>query len=371
MKKLLHVFPSLALGGSQKRLIDLLHDPILGSQHHLFICVEPKCEIESYFPSGLKYTIIPFEPLPFLPQRYVQMRKVLKELKPDVLLTYNWGAIEWGLANFPEIVPHYVHLEDGFGPDEQSSLKLHRTLFRRLVFTLVLDDLIVPSQTLAEIADAYWNVIPPMLHYIPNGIDIQPYQHKKTARRALLEKLGLRDESLFLYGSIARLRKEKNFPKMIEIFDKLQEDDPKARLVIMGSGPEEERLKAMVATKDLTDKVFFMGHISEPGKYLPGLDMFLLTSDTEQMPYSIVEAMASKVPIVSTDVGDVKAMLCPENAAFIAPKTDKASFIKKVKLLREDKAQQARLAELNAEKVKTEYLLETMREAHRRVYLEG
>lgn len=371
MSCILHVFSTLKLGGPQKRLIDLLHDPALGSHHHLFICVEPKCEIETYFPEGLRYTIIPFQPFLFLPQRYVQMRKVLKELQPDVLLTYNWGAIEWGLANFPEIVPHYIHLEDGFGPDEQSSLKLHRTLFRRLVFTLALDDLIVPSQTLAQIADAYWNVTPPMLHYIPNGIDPKPYQQKKTARRALLEKLGLRDESLFLYGSIARLRKEKNFPKMIEVFDKLQVDDPKARLVIMGSGPEEDRLKALVATKNLTDKIFFMGHLNEPGKYLPGLDMFFLTSDTEQMPYSIVEAMASRVPIVSTNVGDVQSMLCAENAAYIAPKTDKAAFVKKVKLLREDKAQQARLSELNAEKVKNEYLLETMREAHRRVYLEG
>lgn len=366
---MLHVFPSLALGGSQKRLIDLLHDPILGSHKHLFISTEAKCEIESYFPKGLDYTIIPFKSLPFLPQRYVQMRKVLKELKPDVLLTYNWGAIEWGLANFPEIVPHYIHLEDGFGPDEQITLKLRRTLFRRLVFAIALDDLIVPSHTLAHIADAYWNVTPPMLHYIPNGIDPKPYQQKKTARRALLEKLGLRDESLFLYGSIARLRKEKNFKKMIEVFDRLQAEDPKARLVMMGSGPEEEDLKAFASKKGLAEKVFFMGHVTEPGKYLPGLDMFLLTSDTEQMPYSVIEAMASSIPIVSTDVGDVKAMLCPENGPYIASKTDKANFIKKVRLLRENKAEQSKLAQLNADKVKKEFLIESMREAHLKVYL--
>ena len=126
-----------------------------------------------------------------------------------------------------------------------------------------------------------------------------------------------------MIGTVAILRPEKNLARLIRAFAMLSAETP-CRLVIVGDGPERSALEALAASLHVAERVTFTGHRDDIPALYAGFDVFALTSDTEQMPLSVMEAMASGLPVVATDVGDIRAMLAPENTPFLAGLDDDA-----------------------------------------------
>ncbi len=101
-------------------------------------------------------------------------------------------------------------------------------------------------------------------------------------------------------------------------------DSPPGRLVIVGDGPERAGLEALAASLGIAPRVSFLGHIADPAPLYGGFDLFALSSDTEQMPIAVIEAMTAGLPVAATEVGDVRGMLAEENAPWIGPRDDSA-----------------------------------------------
>src|SRR5690606_2840984 len=109
-----------------------------------------------------------------LPGRIRAYRDEIRRLKPDLMLTYQWGAIEWALANrFSPLCPQ-VHLESGFGAEEADRRVWRRVGRRRLALGHV-RAVVAPSTTLAAIAERDWWVPRDRIRYIPNGVDCEKY----------------------------------------------------------------------------------------------------------------------------------------------------------------------------------------------------
>jgi len=234
-------------------------------------------------------------------------RHVLLAEKPDLVVTSNWGAIEWAAGARLAGLAH-VHTEDGFGPEERERQIPRRVLTRRLV--LRGSRVILPSRTLLTIAAETWRLPPRNLHYIPNGIDLTRFGAGTPAE--LPHGCGP------VIGTIAALRPEKNIARLLRAFAALRADH-QARLVVVGDGPERAALENLAETLHIARYTLFAGHSTSPQSWLAAFDIFALSSDTEQMPLSLLEAMAAGLPAVSTDVGDVRAMIAPENRAFVTP----------------------------------------------------
>jgi glycosyltransferase involved in cell wall biosynthesis len=239
-----------------------------------------------------------------------RIRRALGELKPDLLCTYNWGTIEWALANrFFPLAPH-LHVEDGFGPEEAGGQIRRRVLTRRLA--LGHSTVLIPSLTLKRLALEVWRLDPQRVLYVPNGIAVERFTaHDGTPHRPLA------------IGTLATLREEKNIPRLMRAFARLPREID-AELLVIGGGPLLEPLKAAAAGID--PRIRFPGPTADPAASLRALDLFALTSDTEQMPLSILEAMAAGLPIVSTDVGDVRNMLPAPGHPWVTPKGDDGAF---------------------------------------------
>ncbi|MBW8707686.1 MAG: glycosyltransferase family 4 protein [Alphaproteobacteria bacterium] len=123
---------------------------------------------------------------------------------------------------------------------------------------------------------------------------------------------------------------------MIRLFDTLaaQLGLPALELVIVGDGPERMALEAEARRSRCAAQIRFTGASSSPELELSKFDIFALTSDTEQMPLSILEAMASGLPVVSFAVGDVADMVSPQNRAFASiALDDDAGFVKNLRSL--------------------------------------
>ncbi len=242
-----------------------------------------------------------------------QARRVLLGLAPDVVVTSNWGAIEWAAGAKLAFLPH-IHTEDGFGTEERTRQMPRRVLTRRLL--LRASKVVLPSHNLLRIAADTWRLPRTNLRYIPNGIDLGRFAAAVPAR--------LPPGDGPVIGTVAALRSEKNVARLLHAFGALRATQ-KARLVIVGDGPERPRLQALAQALGVAADTHFAGHSTQAEAWLAGFDVFALSSDTEQMPLSLLEAMASGLACVCTDVGDVRSMLSEANRDFVV-QPDQGAF---------------------------------------------
>jgi glycosyltransferase involved in cell wall biosynthesis len=264
----------------------------------------------------------------------------LRDIGADVLLTYNWGAVEWALINrFGAAIPH-LHIEDGFGPEEAQRQLRRRVWTRRLALTGRNTKVVLPSRNLERIALDIWSLAPKQLRYIPNGVD--------CARFAVASR-GEREKTVI--GTVASLRREKNIARLIEAFSEVasQRAAGSLELLIVGGGAERQSLETLARKRGAP--VRFAGQTNEPEKFLPQMDIFALSSDTEQMPLSLLEAMAAGLPVVATAVGDVAQMVAAENAGYVVPLRGDA-FAAALARLVDDKEARAALGRANEKKAR-------------------
>jgi glycosyltransferase involved in cell wall biosynthesis len=254
-------------------------------------------------------------------------------------VTYNWGAIEWAMANIPRLARH-IHIEDGFGPEERAGQIRRRVLTRRVV--LARSTVVLPSRNLLRIATEVWGLNPSRVHYLPNGIDI--------SRFAGPDRI---PGDVPILGTVAGLRTEKNVSRLLRAFRHVAEATP-ARLIIVGDGPERSALAALSEKLGLASRIEFAGQVDEPAPLYRLFDIFALSSDTEQMPLSVIEAMASGLPIASTDVGDVAAMVAEANRPFITT-LDEVALAGAITALAGDRNLRARLGAANQAKATAEF----------------
>jgi glycosyltransferase involved in cell wall biosynthesis len=309
LRRLLHVFPSFSVGGAQARLAAIANH-FGRSYAHIVVAMDGQLTCRDRLRPDLD---VSFPPVPVMPGRTLAnlrtFRRALRALRPDVLLTSNWGSIEWAMANALVRIPH-VHLEDGFGPEERDRQMPRRVLARRILLRSA--TVVVPSLTLQRIATQTWRLPARRLRYIPNGVDL-----------ARFAPTGGQSNETPVIGLVAALRPEKNVGRLLLAAARIA-PSVAFRIVIVGDGSERPALESQASTLGLSDRTTFAGALGDPSAAYRGFDIFALSSDTEQMPLSVLEAMASGLPVASTDVGDVRTMVAQENAAAIVPRDDAA-----------------------------------------------
>lgn len=310
---LLHAFSTFKLGGPQARFVQLAN--AFGKRYrHLVMAMDGNFEAGDRLASGVDW-----QPLR-LPVRRGGMlanraafRAELKGRKPDLLLTYNWGAIEWAAANFPRLVPQ-VHAEDGFGPEEAVHQLPRRVWTRRILLGWTATPVVVASRNLERIAVGHWHLPAACVRFVTNGVAIPA---SAAAARAPAD-------GPLTIGTVAGLRPEKNVARLIRAFAAVRARQP-ARLVIVGDGPERGALEALARELGVAADVDFTGYLADPLARLATFDLFALSSNTEQLPISMLEAMACGVPVVATRVGDVPDVL-PIQAHMAIAEPDDAAF---------------------------------------------
>jgi len=353
--KILHVFSSLELGGAQRRFIDFVSRSKAGFSHSVYAMdgnydalkltgdIDQPWGQSSVVPKGNTWAAMKIT------------RRLLKEAKPDLLVTYNWGAVEWALGNrFFPVCP-MVHIQDGFTEDELKGEIGKRRLVRGFAYRGC-RAVVVPSKTLERVAKKSWHIHPERLKYIANGIDIERF--KAPADAAILNELGI-DPAKQTIGTVSGLRPEKNIGRLVEAFSLIENDMPNAQLVIVGDGVGMAALKMLASRVCKKGNVIFTGSMANPEAILPAFTLFALSSDTEQMPLTVIEAMAAGLPVVSTDVGDIATMISEENISYIEGQTA-PDLAKNITALLKDQNTAKIIGEANAAKAAESFEIEKM-----------
>ena len=298
-----------------------------------------------------------------------RLRKIAAAMQGfDLLLTYNWGAMDAAMAHavfarHMRLAP-LVHHEDGFNQDEIDRLKSARNWYRRIALNGA-SALIVPSRRLQAIALSAWQQPAARVRRIVNGIDTAAYAHK--AKPNTLPRVLKRPGELWL-GTLAGLRPVKRLDRLVRAFAGLPEP---WQLVILGEGPEHEAIRAEALRLGVAHRVHLPGFVADPAKAIGLFDLFALSSDSEQFPISVIEAMAAGLAVAAPDVGDVAAMVSGENRPLITPPGDEAGLAAALETLTGDSGLRRRLGEANRVRARAEYDVAAMVAAYRDVYAEA
>ncbi len=368
--RILHCHSTFALGGKEARAVQLMNAFGAAAEHVVLTSMPGETGAREGIASDVKVEFPddapPLKGGPGL-SRLFRLARYTRRF--DLVLTYNWGAFDAVMARYlfgrGIRLPPLVHHEDGFNADEAGELKSRRNFYRRLGLSAA-HRLVVPSAKLEAIARKAWGQPAERIERIPNGIDLAPYAH--PAAEDSIPGLVRRDGEIVI-GTLAGLRPVKNLPRLVRAFAAMQMKE--SRLVIVGQGPESERIAAEARSRGVADRVLMPGFLADPARFVGLFDIFALSSDSEQFPISLVEAMAACLPAVATAVGDIPDMVSADNRPLIVDPEDEAAFAAALDSLAERPDLRRAIGRANREKAEAEYDGAKMIACYARLYGEA
>ncbi|MDA7936446.1 glycosyltransferase [bacterium] len=327
-RRFVHVFASFAAGGAQVRAVQLMHHQ--GSAcEHIVMALDGNTDARQMLSKDIEVSYV----APPKDRRFFAMRKKqvawLREQDADLVLTYNWGSIE-SVAAARKLKLPLVHHEDGFGPEEADKRLLRRSWMRRWLLRGV--PVIVPSTVLQDIATKEWHLRPSEIHHLANGVDLQHFKMREH------------EPTTPIVGTVGGLRREKDHGNLLRAIAKMSAD---VSVSLVGSGSMETQLREQSQQLGIADRVFFAGQTTDTADSYRGFTVFALSSCTEQMPIAMLEGMATGLPIVTTNVGDVAKMLPEEQLDYIVPREDSEALAKALTTVLADAELRQRLGTAN------------------------
>jgi L-malate glycosyltransferase len=349
--RILHLHSSFDLGGKEARSVRLMNAWGDRARHVIVSGVPGQLGARDAIDKGVPYEIAQNPPpLTGRPSvaRFEAIARFMRGF--DLVLTYNWGAIDGVMARrvFGKGTPPLIHHEDGFNDDEAGGLKRERNLYRRLALPSA-QALVVPSAVLERIALQAWKQPPERVRRINNGIATWAYDREPDLK--LLPGLKRKPGEVVI-GAVAGLRAVKDLPALVRAVGGVS---GRVRLVIVGEGPERAAIEQAGIMMGLGDRLVMAGFIDRPWRFMRAFDIVALSSQSEQAPISVLEAMAAGLPVAAPELGDIKTMVSAENQPFIAPRGSEVRLRDALQPLVADEALRRAVGAANQVKVRADY----------------
>ena len=348
---ILHVFSTFGLGGPQLRVANIINS--LGPAfRHTILPMDRNSDAACRIAPGARVHFI-MPPGRDSGRPYAMaLHHTIRDIHPELLVGYNWGAMDAVLAAVVGRLCPVIQHEHGFGIDEAHALKFRRVLARRILLKAV-HCTIVPSKVLYDIAITRYRLAAEKVRLIPNGVDTERFQPDRNP-----ELRGQLGPGGVLFGYVGQLRPEKNLGLLIQAFALANIES--AKLVLIGDGPCRPELEHQARGLGVLGKVIFTGNVQDPVPYLGALDVFVMSSVSEQMPMSLLEAMACGLPALCTDVGDIREMLGEAGSPVVVPSENPGAYADAMRLLACNVETRAALGAGNRERCIARYSLEHM-----------
>ena len=272
-----------------------------------------------------------------------RIKEIIAEYKPDIVHTHASKAGALGRkAALDMKVPVVVHTFHGhvfhsyFGKVKTELYKfIERKLAQKSTGIIAISDL-----QKKELVNIYQIAHESKVNVIPLGFDLEKFNRNLSEKRKIVRDKFQINEGQIAIAIIGRLAPIKNHSLFLESVDLLHgQTEKKLVFFIVGDG----ELRDVIAQKvnELTKKgvdIRMTSWIKDINEFNAGMDIICLTSNNEGTPVSIIEAQASQVPVVSTNVGGVQNVMIDNETGFIVPKNNARIFVDKLLVLIENEA---------------------------------
>jgi sugar transferase (PEP-CTERM/EpsH1 system associated) len=284
--------------------------------------------------------------------------QMIRKLKPDIVHSRNWGALEAVIAARWAGSCAVIHSEHGVEVDPAAEPR-RRSWFRRLAFELA-DRVFSVSYQLQETLARRTGFPLQKIGVIHNGVDTRRFRPDALARRRLREELGISQEE-FCIGCVGRLNKIKDYPTMLGAAETFSGSCASWRLFIVGSGPGLADLEAFAASKPaLAGRVRFLGASDRVAEFLNAIDAYVLPSLCEGISNSLLEAMATGLPVVVSDTGGNPEVVVHGESGFLFPVGDAQRLAEQLVRLYREKDLRGGLGQRALQRVQQQFSLDSM-----------
>lgn len=203
-----------------------------------------------------------------------------------------------------------------------------------------------------------------------NGVDLKSLAGGDLSlRSSLRDSFGFSEED-FVAIQVARLHELKDHLTAVETIDTARKNQPNIKLLIVGEGDQRATIQAEVERRNLDQHVVFAGNRSDIPNLLTAADCFLMTSISEGIPLTIIEAMAANLPVVSTAVGGIPEMIEHGKSGFLADAKDSDSLAQHLVVLAQDDAVRTQIATAGNKQAYAGFSLESMLNGYAAIYEE-
>ncbi len=328
-----HVLFRLGTGGLENGLVNLINTLPDDKYRHAVICMTDYTD----FRNRINNDAVQVYCLNKKPGQdfavYVRLWRLLRQIKPDLLHTRNLSALEAQLPALLADVKCRIHGEHGRDIDDVDGTNWRYVLLRRWFRPLV--QCYVPmSKDLEDWLIKQIKVPEKKIAQIYNGVDLTRFKLGDSKPRWLLP-IEFRATNLFLIGAVGRLDPIKDQLTLVQAFIHLVKNNPelshKVRLVIVGDGVLMLPLQALVREADIENLVWLAGERHDVADIMRTLDLFVLPSINEGISNTLLEAMASALPVIATKVGGNSELVVENETGYLVPKQDPIAMADAIK----------------------------------------
>lgn len=322
--RVLHLLPCRFWGGPEKQTLQLVLWLRKHRQVDSFIAVIPPAAGSIENPLLMRAREANIEATLFVQKRrydvlegFRVLRALVASYRPDVVCAtgYRAGVLAARLRDVPSVA-----VARGW-TSENVKVRLFEWLDRK---TLKRHDAVIAVSKMLREQAILEGVAPQKVFWVPNVVDLDQLP-APLPREVLCAEIGA-DLQEPIIGAVGRLSPEKGHTTLLNAFCTLRQKLPRARLVLVGDGPEELALRRQTERLGLSGSVAFLGLRQDGQQIVGALDVMALPSLSEGMPNVVLEAFAYGTPVVATAVGGVPDLVSESGTGWLVPAGDEAKM---------------------------------------------
>lgn len=314
-----HVIFRLDTGGLENGLVNLING--MPQFRHAIVCIETYTDFRNRIERA-DVDVISVNRRPGRDLRaYWRLYRIFRALKPDIVHTRNLGALDALIPAWLAGIRRRIHGEHGWDIDDVHGRNRRLRWLRKLHAPLVTEYVTV-SIDLKDYLSRKVGVSPRRIRQIYNGVDVDRFRPAEGAchRREMMPQFG---DDCILIGTVGRVHPVKNQICLADAFVALIDQSPEfaacARLVIIGDGEQRDAVIKRLGKGGVGDLCWLPGRRDDIPDILRCLDLFVLPSLAEGISNTILEAMASGLPVIATNVGGNPELVVDGKTGSVVP----------------------------------------------------
>ena len=364
--RILHVMDSLANGGLENGVLNLIEHMDAGQFEHVI------CTVRAL---GLNAGRLPADRVPLLHLgkregshfQLAELRRAIRATRPDVVHSRNWGTIETVIAARLGGSCAVVHSEHGFEAGAGAREPWRRVAFRRLAFELA-DRVLCVSRQLRDFHAHRTGFPVRRMTVIHNGVDSRRFCPDPGTRARLRREFEI-GEGEFCIGCVGNLVPVKDHMTLLGALGQLGDAAKDWRMLVAGEGPERSKLETLAGElAGRRIRVSFLGACGRVPELLNAFDVYALPSVNEGISNSLLEAMATGLPVIASDAGGNPEVVEDGISGLLFPAGDVPRLAEQLLRLRSRSGLREELGNAARHLVCKEFSIDTMVQNYERLY---